>query len=406
MKSYTRPFIGKIALLCTLALGCTDPAPPTALNEDMIQSGGIISQNDDMMVDVDVSGGSMGGITGGAVGGTEGGQEGGLIGGMSDLDMEVPDQMVIQDPLYQGAECVENAETSPCGPHESCINGQCRFDLRPTVFRMTEGRNLFLGDSDSARASANIILSVLNSTVQDDYLNLLFEPGFYTDDNLGYWFVGNGLPGIDGYVYRRTFPIQNFTGTWRTKINEDGQMTPYWQLEGQLPFILAFPTGFVAPADAELFGERFQCTETVPTTVNVKITPDLSPNGEYERIRVNTVGFLTREDVEKTILYVNGAQVAFSNFFSGVALSDINEDGIVDEYPFELELIATPIAFIEALAQADQLDQRNPMPTIPQPPECGGDEITGGVMGGSMGGSMGGTTAGEMSETMGGSMDQ
>ena len=118
--------------------------------------------------------------------------------------------------------------------------------------------------------------------------------------------------------------------------------------------------------------------------MNVKIIPDLSPNGEYERIRVQTVGFLTREDVEKTVLYYNDTEVAFSNFFNGVALSDINGDGNADEYPFELELIATPVAFIEALAQPDQLDLRNPMPTIPQPPECGGQDI-GGTMGGTMG---------------------
>ena len=51
-------------------------------------------------------------------------------------------------------------------------------------------------------------------------------------------------------------------------------------------------------------------------------------------------------------------------------LVDLDGDGEEMEYPFDLQVTATPIPFLEELARPDQPDLRDPNPMIMQPEEC------------------------------------
>ena len=259
-------------------------------------------------------------------------------------------------------------EDTECGEYERCIYGQCRFDLRPTVYRMRGGEVYAPGGT-----TGPLLQALLNSSVQNEVLNLMFEPGFYNDDGSSYWFIGNGLPSLEGYTYRRNFPIQNFTGLWQRLTDEAGGERPRWELDGVRPFILAVPTGIVTPADAATYGEQFQCTTTFPTVVRVTITPERDDaGGPYSRIRVNTEGYISRADIEQIRILFNGRQINFIDYFAGLELLDLDGDGEAQEYPFHLEVEATPIPFLEELARPDRLDLRDPSPMVAQPPECEG----------------------------------
>ena len=51
-------------------------------------------------------------------------------------------------------------------------------------------------------------------------------------------------------------------------------------------------------------------------------------------------------------------------------LADLDGDGEEMEYPFNLQVIATPIPFLEELARPDQPELRDPNPMVMQPEEC------------------------------------
>jgi hypothetical protein len=219
--------------------------------------------------------------------------------------------------------------------------------------------------------AAGLLQAALNSSIANDTLNLMFEPGFYTEDGGAYFFIGNGLPEADGYTYRRTFPIQNFMGGWYMSESESGEAQPAWILDGQRPFLLAFPTGFITPQDQETYGERFQCINTSPITMNVIITPQLDESGTtYDRILITARGFMRRADVEAIKIFFNDREINFIDYFDSIPLEDLDGDGEANEYPFDLELDATPIPFLEELARPDRLDLRDPNPMITQPPGC------------------------------------
>jgi hypothetical protein len=271
------------------------------------------------------------------------------------------------DPLdpYPSAECELDSD---CGSFERCQLGVCRFDLRPNVYRMAESQ------ISEPELAAGLLQAALNSSVNNETLNLLFEPGFYTEEGDAYFFIGNGLPSVDGYTFRRTFPIQNFVGGWYMTESEDGEAQPIWVLDGQRPFYLAFPTGFVNPQDQDTFGERFQCINTSPIIVNVTITPLLDESGSsYERIIVSVRGFIRHSDVEQIRIFFNDREINFVDYFENIEKEDLDGDGEFAEYPFDLDVIALPVPFLEELARPDRLDLRDPSPMVTQPPECSGN---------------------------------
>ncbi|MBM4292694.1 MAG: hypothetical protein FJ138_15835, partial [Deltaproteobacteria bacterium] len=292
-------------------------------------------------------------------------------GAEAPVDMEAPPPDMAADmappppPPYAQTSCAEDVE---CGEYERCLSGLCRFDLRPTVYRMRGGEVFAPGGT-----TGPLLEVLLNSSVQNEVLNLMFEPGFYNADGSSYWFIGNGLPSAEGYEYRRNFPIQNFTGQWQRVTDAAGEEQARWELDGVRPFVLAVPTGIVEPADVATYGERFQCTTTFPTVVRVRITPERDEaRGPYSRIRVNTEGYLNRADIEQIRILFNGRQISFIDYFAGIELVDLNGDGVAQEYPFHLSVEATPISFLEEPARPDRLDLRDPSPMVAQPPECEG----------------------------------
>ena len=172
----------------------------------------------------------------------------------------------------------------------------------------------------------------------------------------------------DGYTFRRSFPIQNFTGEWLIGANEEGEPEPTWVLDGQRPFLLAYPTGIIMLED----GERFQCISTAPVEVNVTITPKLDESGSsYDRLLISVVGFMRRQEIEQiNILSPTGAEISFASFFNSSDLEDLDGDGEVMEYPFDLQVTATPIPFLEEAARPDQPELRDPNPMVTQPEAC------------------------------------
>jgi hypothetical protein len=216
--------------------------------------------------------------------------------------------------------------------------------------------------------AAGLLTAALQSAINNETLNLMFEPGYYNEDGKGFFFIGNGLPQPDGYTFRRAFPIQNFTGEWVMNSDENGEAMPMWVLDGQRPFLLAYPTGVITLDN----GDRFQCISTAPVTVNVSITPMLDESGvNYERLIISVVGFMRRQEIEEIrILLPTGMEVNFADFFETTPLEDLDGDGEVMEYPFNLEVEATPIPFLEELARPDQPELRDPNPMIAQPDAC------------------------------------
>jgi hypothetical protein len=216
--------------------------------------------------------------------------------------------------------------------------------------------------------AAGLLTAALQSAINNETLNLMFEPGYYSEEGKAFFFIGNGLPEADGYTYRRSFPIQNFTGEWVMTTTDEGENKPMWILDGQRPFLLAYPTGIVPLED----GNRFQCISTAPVEVNVTITPEFDESGtSYDRLNISVIGFMRRQEIEQIrILLPTGMEVNFADFFETTPLVDLDGDGEALEYPFDLQVTATPIPFLEELARPDQPDLRDPNPMVMQPEEC------------------------------------
>ena len=103
------------------------------------------------------------------------------------------------------------------------------------------------------------------------------------------------------------------------------------------------------------------------------ITPERDePEGSFVRIKVDTDGYLKRADIEQINILFNGNEINFIDYFANVELVDLDGDGEAQEYPFHLEVEATPISFLEEPARPDRLDLRDPSPMVDQPPECEG----------------------------------
>ena len=262
-------------LITLIALGlslsaCPDPAPPkpsSELDMDAPEGGAVQTLDTGMAGEVGgAEAGAEAGETAGAEAGETAGSEAGETAGDEAGEMagdeagEMAGEMTL--PPYMGQSC---EDASVCGEHESCVYGECRFDLRPTVYRMTTSR------VTEPMQAAGLLSAALQSAINNETLNLMFEPGYYNEEGKGFFFIGNGLPEADGYTFRRAFPIQNFTGDWVMSTNEEGESTPMWVLDGQRPFLLAYPTGLITLEN----GDRFQCISTAPVTVNVSITPVL-----------------------------------------------------------------------------------------------------------------------------------
>lgn len=264
---------------------------------------------------------------------------------MPDMDV-MPDAMPDMGPppeIDAGMACMEG---DPCGDQERCIDGACRIDLRPAVYRMTDATV-----TEPAAAAGELQLALLLA-VNTGSMNLLFEPGGYNEN--GYRFhIGNGLPDSGVYSFRHNLPIQNFDGAWRF---EDERAE--WHIEGRQSFLLSVPAGRVAQPD----GTERTCWTEFSTNVNMQIWPGESDEG-VDQLYGFVDGYLLRTDIERIELRVNGQVIRFIDFFEGSDPSiDSDGDGENDAYPFLLSMTAEPIDFV------DPDEERNPSP--PPLPAC------------------------------------
>ena len=269
---------------------------------------------------------------------------------MPDMDV-MPDATVDADvadmgpspELDAGPMCVEG---EMCGENQRCIGDVCRMDLRPTVYRMIDATV-----AEPMVAAAELQLALLLA-VNTGSMNLLFEPGGYSDDDYNFY-LGNGLPNGGTYSFRHNLPIQNFDGRWRSQ-DERAE----WHIEGRQPFLLDVPAGSIEDEE----GNVRTCWTRFNTNVNMQIWPGQSDDG-VDQLFGFVEGYLLRTDIEQVELRVNGQVIRFIDFFDGSEPTiDTDGDGEFDAYPFVLSMIAEPVDFVDAD------DTRNPMP--PPPPAC------------------------------------
>ena len=281
-----------------------------------------------------------------------------------DAEMDAEVDMTPVDPvppILEGDACDPAGAGDECPMNYRCISGSCRYDLRGQVFRMSRGVV-----NEPAVASAELALA-MNFAINSNTLNLLFEPGPYNAEGESYWFIGNGRDEGMGFIFRDTLPIQNFLGKWRAyQPEEEASIEPRWYLSELSEFVLSVPTGIV---DTE-GGGRFQCMDRFNTTVNIEIWPVMNEGGEgISRLRGRAIGYLNQADIEGIVIDFQGSTVRFIDYFDGAIPEDLDGDGVAAEYPFDLEIEATPIAFIDNPPNED-LSNRSPTPARPQPAEC------------------------------------
>lgn len=297
------------------------------------------------------------------------------------VDMAVPVDML--PPVLPTTGCMTDDECTAA--NNRCIEGECRFDLFPKVYRLSDGEATKVTQPQTAGV---ILTTFLNLAVNQEALNLLFEPyASNRNDGKSYFFIGNGSPcGTNNcndrqYIFRQNLPIQNFLGEWRAPLvrtpeisEEDYQaqihlyQEPSWYLDGINDFILSVPSGTTS--------DGTQCMVRFPTKVGLRITPIRdAQTQEILKIKGIAVGYLRKQDIENIVLdfeFVPGMPVTidfYNMYFANEILQDLDGDGTPAEYPFEIQFEATSVTFIDDRVNAD-FSNRNPLPLYEQPLEC------------------------------------
>ncbi|MCA9543794.1 MAG: hypothetical protein KC613_05370, partial [Myxococcales bacterium] len=292
---------------------------------------------------------------------------------MAEPDM-TPDMEIMVDaepPLVMPGDAC--GEGMACPEDYSCVADECRYDLSPQVWRMIDA-NVVEPAGSAAELQAFLQLGVSTGS-----LNLMFESGTYLDDATGRtrWYIGNGYEDRGTWFYRRDdrngngvldegedrngngeldgLPIQNFDGFWYMT-DDHG---PEWRLDGEADFLLVVPAGSRELED----GTVVYCDVRFTTTVRIQIWQ------EDGFLRGRAAGYLRRADVEAIEINFNGQVIRFADFLQAEDLIDVNGDGELDAYPFDLRMEAEAVAFGD---DAPNAGNRDPNPPFNPHPACGG----------------------------------
>ena len=271
------------------------------------------------------------------------------------MDMAAPDMMPAPDadPIIMPSLACEQDDN--CGDFERCLSNLCTLDPRPNVFvvdtvQVTQPMN-----------SAGLLQGALQGVISANQLNLLVEPGGFSENDQYRWYIGNGGFREGTYDYLGVYPIQNFDGFWRN--SSEGSL--YWGMEGNTPFVLNVPAGQVQAAD----GSAITCFTSYNTTVALRLEPRMNADGLAE-VGMSLSGFLRRSDAEMVNFQFNGTAVALIDLLDDADLNvDTNEDGIPDAYPFNFTGTAAVIDFVGD-PPAEDGSNRDPRPNFQNPPEC------------------------------------
>jgi len=261
----------------------------------------------------------------------------------------VPDADPIITPM---GDCMED---DACGDHQRCIGGVCSLDVRPETFVID---NVVVTQPEQ---SAGLLQGALMGVINSNQLNLIVEPGGYTDEGDYRWYIGNGGFREGTYIYLGRYPIQNFDGFWRQ--NPEG--APYWGMEGNTPFVLNVPMGQVETAE----GETVTCMTAFNTTVDLRITPRLNDTG-IPYLEISMAGFLREADARTVRFQFNNVEVQLIDLLDPSDLNvDTDDDGVPDAYPFDFSGTAAAITFAGDPPAVDG-SNRDPDPGLTNPPEC------------------------------------
>ena len=325
------------------------------------------------------------------------------------LDAEIlPDVFIERIPdigpiLEQTEACEDNDD---CGQFERCLGGVCKIDLRPDVFRVDQIEVV------EPKLSAPFLQSTMMIGVDNGQLTLLIEPGRYSEDGAGRWYLGNGN-GAEPYVYLHRFPIQTFEGMWRcVDSNLNGQCDDdediFWRVEDDSRFELIVPTTRTDSNE--------QCYTRMTTQVALRAEPILSSEG-ITQLYAELSGYLLRRDAEainftlnrlpyNLLMFLNdedytvdalcnidGAELSCDDLepsCPGLLVPEVRDgcftgncitwadccpggipgcDGQPDGYPFEFSATAIPVGFIDEPPAADE-SNRNSNPVFENPPTC------------------------------------
>ena len=195
--------------------------------------------------------------------------------------------------------------------------------------------------------------------MQQQALNLLFEPGAHEEDGRYRFYLGNGRLNQGSYTYLHQLPIQNILGFWRTV--ED---TPRWVMDGQDQFLLNVPGMTVDVVDEES-GEVVQvtCFVRFETTVHMEFWLDTNDDG-VEVLMGRVVGHLLDEDIDRVV--VQG--IPFRAFFGGESPDlDLDGDGIFDAWTFDLLATGEAVVFNDDPPDGEN---RDPEPPFMNPAAC------------------------------------
>jgi hypothetical protein len=286
------------------------------------------------------------------------------------VDAALPDAVVDAAPppvLDAGPGCMLAADAGPgpdpgdpaCGEHQSCVDGACRPDLRPTVYRMIDGEVLAPENAGPALRVA------LLAAVDRRDLNLLFEPAGYGDAGAYRFYIGSGDSDVnnddvfDGqYAWRHDLPIQAVDGQWHQ--DQDG---PVFLEEGAGAgtFNLNVPVGRVENAD----GEMVDCHVRIPVaTQAVHVRPTRDADGN-EQLAAEVLGYMLMSDVDQIEVTFNGQPFRLAQFLQNDPPDvDSDGDGMIDAYSFHLTVVAEPVVF------EDANPAREPDPPDPDDPAC------------------------------------
>ncbi len=245
----------------------------------------------------------------------------------------------------------------PCGEEESCENGACLPDLRPTVYRMIDGEVL-APESAAAELRAALLLAV-----EQGDLNLMFEPAGYLEDGRYRFYMGSGNPDanddgqFDGeYVWRHNLPILDVIGHWR-----DNAGARRFHQDGNGTFQLNVPTGRVRNAD----GDQVSCFTRIPVVTEELLLQSTLGAEDARQLAGEVEGFITVEEIDKIQFEFGGATIRFRDFLEGDPPDrDTNGDGEADAYSFHLRVIAEPVPF------DDPDETRDPDPPNQRDPAC------------------------------------
>jgi hypothetical protein len=271
-----------------------------------------------------------------------------------DPDMNVTPADAAPPPeLDAGAECNEGEGPEICGDYRQCVTGRCRVDMRPGVYKMT---NAVIAQPAEAGAVLQVALLTAAAT---NSLNLLFEPGPYTEDGQQKVFMGNGFEDQQTYSFIHTLPIQNYLGAWRA-----GEEGPVWTQDGNQEFLLNVPSGFAEDEN----GAEVRCFVRFPSTIRMELWPD-ELDGETI-LRGHGSGFLRRADAELVDFTFNGTTFRLIEMLANDQVTiDSDGDGELDAYAFDLEIEATPVVFTDDPVSEDGAN-RDPNPPFEPHPAC------------------------------------